>query len=220
LASTSEDRAYQEFVLRQLFSPRLRRSTLVAVLYALGSLLAIWTSQIWLPTIESLLLEKDGISGNAAIPYVSAGILLWGAGGIVGYSAFGFIADNLGRRWTIVLYSVGTLVSGLYLYLGVTTWAAYPVLLPIFGFCVFGVFSGHAIYIAELFPTHARATAVSFANGSGRVITSFGPLVAGLLVGPFGGDFTRAAALMTSFALLSIVAMAMGRETRGTPLPT
>ena len=46
------------------------------------------------------------------------------------------------------------------------------------------------------------------------------PLVASLLVGPFGGDFNKAAALMTGFALVSIVAMAIGRETKGAPLPT
>jgi MFS family permease len=216
----ADDSDYTDFVLRQLFSPRLRFNTLVAVTFALGSLLALWTSQTWLPTIQSLLLDKEGITGAAAIPYVSSGILLWGIGGIFGAIAFGFIADAIGRRWTIAIYSIGTLIVGLYLYLGVSSWAPYPVLLPIFGFFVFGVFSGHAIYISELFPTRARATAVSFANGSGRVITSFGPLVAGLLVGPFGGDFNKAAALMTGFALVSIVAVAIGRETKGAPLPT
>jgi len=40
-----------------------------------------------------------------------------------------------------------------------------------------------------------------------RVITSFGPLVAGLLAAPFGGNFNKHAALMTCFALLSIYAM-------------
>ena len=92
-------------------------------------------------------------------------------------------------------------------------------MLPVFGFCVFGVFSGHAVYLPELFPTHVRATAVSFCNGSGRVITSFGPLVAGLLAAPFGGDFAKATAVMTCFAALSIVAMALGRETKDDILP-
>ena len=216
----SDTREYQQFVFRQLFSRRLRFNTVIALTFALGSLLAIWTSQIWLATIESLMLQKDGITGAAAIPYQSWGIFVWGVGGIFGYAAFGFIADVIGRRGTIILYSVGTLVTGLYLYLGVSSFSLYPILLPIFGFFVFGVFSGHAVYIAELFPTHTRATGVSFANGSGRVITAFGPLVAGLLVGPFGGDFNRAAALMTGFALLSIVAMVVGRETKGAPLPT
>ena len=45
------------------------------------------------------------------------------------------------------------------------------------------------------------------------------PLVAGLLVGAFGGSFNRVTAFMTCFALLSIIAMLLGRETMGDPLP-
>ena len=86
-----------------------------------------------------------------------------------------------------------------------------------FGFFVFGVFSGHAVYLPELFPTHVRATAVSFCNGTGRIITSFGPLFAGLLVGVI--NLSYATAGMTCFALLSILAMALGRETRYDELP-
>jgi len=216
---TEDDREFMRFVPVQLFGPRLRYNTLVGLLFALGSLLAIWTSQIWLPTIQSIMLQKEGITGNATIPYISTGMSLWGIGGIFGYACFGFLADAIGRRLTIVLYSLGTLAFGLGLYLGAGSWAPYPYLLPPFGFFVFGVFSGHAVYLPELFPTHVRATAVSFCNGCGRVITSFGPLVAGLLVAPFGGNFSKAAALMTCFAVLSIIAMAMGRETRDEVLP-
>jgi cyanate permease len=59
---------------------------------------------------------------------------------------------------------------------------------------------------------------VSFCNGTGRIVTSTGPLVAGLLVGYFGG-FTTPAAIMTGFAGLSILALLLGRETRADPLP-
>jgi hypothetical protein len=141
-----------------------------------------------------------------------------GIGGIMGYASFGFLADWLGRRPTIVLYNLGAIAAGLYLYLGLDSYAGYPVMLVVFGYFVFGVFSGHAVYLPELFPTHARATAIAFCNGSGRVITSFGPLVAGLLVVPFG-SFNNAAAAMTCFAVLSIIAMALGRETRDDELP-
>ena len=120
---------------------------------------------------------------------------------------------------TVALYNVGTLVLGLTLFLAADSMAPYPYLLVIYGFFVLGVFSGHAVYIPELFPTHVRATAVSFCNGGARVITSFGPLVAGLLAAPFGGNFNKPAALMTCFALLSIYAMYLGRETRAEPLP-
>jgi len=218
-AATDDDREFLRFVPVQLFSRQLRYATLVGLLFAVGTLLAIWTSVIWLPTIQSIMLEHEGITGAAAISRVSRAMILWGIGGMLGYATFGFLADAIGRRPTIVFYNVGTLVVGLYLYLGVATWAPYLYLLPVFGYFVFGVFSGHAIYLPELFPTHVRATALSFCNGSGRVITSFGPLVAGLLVAPFGGNFNKAAAMMTGFALVSILAMYLGRETKAKPLP-
>src|SRR5947199_10405970 len=164
------------------------------------------------------MLERDGITGPAAIPFVSRGMMLWGVGGIFGYALFGFIADLIGRRATIILYNLGTLALGFILYLGVSDYTYYPYLLPIYGFFVLGVFSGHAVYLPELFPTHVRATAVSFCNGTGRIVTSTGPLIAGLLVGYFGG-LNVPAAIMTGFAALSILAMWLGRETRADPLP-
>src|SRR5207248_4879903 len=215
---SEEDREFLKLVPAQLFSRGIRFQTLVGVLYALGTLLAVWTAAAWLPTIQNLLLEKQGITGNAAIPYISFGMKLLGIGGIVGYIAFGFIADLIGRRPTIFLYSVGTLGFGLYLFLGVSTYDPYPLLLLIYGFFVIGIFSGHAIYIAELFPTHVRSTGVAFCNGFGRIFTSFGPLVAGLLVVQLGG-LTNATAIMTCFAVLSVIAVIIGRETRDEDLP-
>jgi MFS family permease len=218
-AARAEDREFLRFVPLQLFNKELRFNTFVGLLFALGTLLAIWTTVIWLPTIQSLMLEKEGIKGAVAAPIIGRNMMLWGIGGIFGYACFGFIADLIGRRPTVAFYNIGTLVLGLTLFLAVNTMTPYPYLLVIYGFFVLGVFSGHAVYIPELFPTHVRATAVSFCNGGARVITSFGPLVAGLLAAPFGGNFNKPAALMTCFALLSIYAMYLGRETRADPLP-
>ena len=216
---TAAEETFLAFAPKQLFAPALRFSTFVGVLFCVGTLLSIWTSQIWLPTIQTQLLQKAGITGAASAPYVGHGMTLWGLGGILGYATFGFIADAIGRRPAIVFYNVGAIVSGLYMYLGVDTWDLYPYLLPVFGYFVFGVFSGHAVYLPELFPTQVRATAVSFCNGTGRVITSFGPLAAGLATPLLGGQFSTATAIMTCFAGLSILAMALGRETRYDDLP-
>jgi MFS family permease len=213
------DDEYMRFAPAQLFKPGLRYSTFIGVLFCVGTLLAIWTSQIWLPTIQGQLLALQGITGPAAAPFIGHGMTLWGLGGIIGYATFGFIADAVGRRPTIIFYNIGTIVVGLYMYLWVDTYELYPYLLPVFGYFVFGVFSGHAVYLPELFPTHVRATAVSFCNGSGRVITSFGPLIAGLLAGSLHGAFNQATAVMTCFAGLSIIAAALGRETKDDALP-
>jgi cyanate permease len=64
-----------------------------------------------------------------------------------------------------------------------------------------------------------RATSLSFCNGTGRIITSFGPLVAGLLAGAFGGNFNLACGVMSCFAVLSLLAVFIGRETRDEQLP-
>ena len=217
---TDHDREFMRFVPLQLFTPEHRRNTIVGLLFGLGSLLAIWTTNIWLPTILSLMIQKSGVTGAAAVPFVSTGMMVWSVGGIAGYIAFGFIADAIGRRATIALYSVGTIAAGLTLYLGLDTYYPwYPIVLPVFGYFVFGTFSGFAIYLPELFPTHIRSTAVGFCTGSARVVTSFGPLVAGLMVGAFGGSFNKVTAVMTCCAVFSIIAMLLGRETKGAGLP-
>ena len=141
------------------------------------------------------------------------------------------------------MYSLGSTTMGLILYLALPTYEPwYPLALPIFGFFIFGVFSGHAVYFPELFPTHIRSTGVAFCNGAARIITSFGPLIAGILAGVLPamlasviaslslpvswseylramGGLNVAAAIMCLFALLSVVAMLMGRETKGDELP-
>ena len=215
-----DDHKFMRFVPMQLFSPEHLRNTIVGLLFGLGSLLAIWTTNIWLPTILSLMVQRDGLTGAAAVPFVSHGIMVWSLGGVAGYIGFGFIADVIGRRATIVLYSVGTIVAGLTLYLGLSSYEPYyPFVLPVFGYFVFGTFSGFAIYLPEMFPTHVRSTAVGFTTGTARVVTSFGPLVAGLMIGAFGGSFNNVTAAMTCCAVFSIIAMLFGRETKDSGLP-
>ena len=214
-----DDHQFMQFVPIQLFSKEHRYNTLVGVLFGLGSLLAIWTTNIWLPTILSLMVQKGGVSGADAVPFVSQGMMIWSLGGIAGYIGFGFIADLIGRRLTVGFYSIGTIAGGLVLYLALPAYEPwYPVVLPIFGFFVFGVFSGFAVYLPEIFPTQVRATAVGFCTGSARIVTSFGPLVAGLLVGVFG-SFNKVTAFMSCCAIFSVIAMILGRETKDSPLP-
>jgi MFS family permease len=218
-AASDEDKAKLRVGMLQLFSRRHIYATSVGLLFCIGTLLSIWTSQIWLPTVQANMIKASGITGPAAIQSLGWGTKLWGIGGIFGYICFGYLADWFGRRPAICFYNIGAIASGLYLYLGLPNWDLYPYVLPVFGFFIFGVFSGHAIWLPELFPTYVRATSLSFCNGTGRIITSVGPLVAGLLAGAFGGDFNLACAVMTCFAVLSLLAVLLGRETRDEQLP-
>jgi MFS family permease len=209
-----DDREFLRFAPLQLFGKKLLFNTIVGLLFALGTLVSIWTTLIWLPTIQTMLLEKEGVTGAAAIAAVSRNMQLFGITGIFGYITHGFLADRFGRRATIAFFNIGALVFGLYLYFGLDHYGPYPYLLSVFGYFIWGAFSGHGIYLPELFPTHVRATGVSFCNGTGRIVTSFGPLVAGLLVAPFGGNFSKAAGVMLCFLLLSLLSVIIGPETK------
>jgi hypothetical protein len=55
-------------------------------------------------------------------------------------------------------------------------------------------------------------------NGSGRVFTSFGPMAAGLLVAQLGG-LSNATGITTCSAVLSLMAVFVGRETTDERLP-
>ena len=79
----------------------------------------------------------------------------------------------------------------------------------------------YLLWSDQSFYRHAGggSPAVHSIGFDGLVTTLFGPLVAGLLAAPFGGNFNKPAAIMTCFALLSIYAMYLGRETRAEPLP-
>jgi MFS family permease len=82
LRTETGDREFMRFVPLQLFSKAYRYNTMVGVLFGLGSLLAIWTTVIWLPTILSLMAQKSGAADTtAAVPVVSRGIMLWSLGG-------------------------------------------------------------------------------------------------------------------------------------------
>ena len=206
------------FVPVQLFNRQNRFSTLVGLLFCVGTLLAIWTSNIWLPTIQRNILAGEGIQGNDAISYISFGMTMWAIGGMLGYAAFGFIADAIGRRPTILLYNLGTLLVGLYLYLGVTTFAPlslHPVRVRVLrvrrllGPCGVParavpdpcardrrvVLQRHRAHHHQLRPAVRRAA------GRRHQLAATRP------------------AVMTCFALLSILAMALGRETRYDELP-
>ena len=65
---SEDDRAFLHFAPKQFFNAQNRYNTLIGVLFCLGTLLAIWTSQIWLPTIQGQVLARSGVSAAAAVP--------------------------------------------------------------------------------------------------------------------------------------------------------
>jgi MFS family permease len=212
---TESDRRFKRFVLAQLFTPPLLKHMLVCIGMSIGGLFAFWAVTTWVPQIVRQVMAAQGVTGDAAISYVTWSNMALNGGGIVGYASWGFIADKIGRKPALLISFVVGLGSIWVLFPFQTSFAAYMLLLPLVGFGIFGFFAGSAIYFPELFGTHVRTTAVSLANNVGRLITSPGPFVAGLLVANFGGNFGMATTVVSSFILLSLVALLFARETHG-----
>jgi len=91
-------------------------------------------------------------------PLVSYAVMSLNAGAIVGYLSFAPMAERLGRRGAFLVMLLGSAAILPITFLGVSTYLAVLLLLPILGFFSNGIFSGFPIYLPELYPTQYRAT--------------------------------------------------------------
>lgn len=200
------------FTLVELFSGPLRRTTVLAMVLCAGTLLAFWSITTWAP---QMIRDLPSSSGDT-LTRVALGTALLNLGGFLGYASWGFIADALGRRPAFVVSIACMWVGSVVLFPWDWGYGMYLVVLPVIGFGVFGAFSGCAVWFPELFAPPVRATAMSFTNSFGRILTAPGPVVAGVVAASwFGGSLPQAVMVVASIGLVALVGVALLPETRG-----
>lgn len=216
---SDDDKRFKRFVLFQLFKPPYTKDTLITIGMSIGGLFAFWAVTGFTPQIIRELLETKGIVGDEAIPYVSNAGMILTIGGGIGYAAWGFIADRIGRKPAVAMCFITTLIGSFYLFPFADSYTTYLILLPIVGFGVFGFFSASAVYFAEIFDTEVRTTGIAVANNVGRFITSPGPFIIGILVMTFG-SFAMATAVVSSTVIFSLIILYFAKETlvKDTPI--
>ncbi|HXG91810.1 MAG TPA: MFS transporter [Blastocatellia bacterium] len=202
------------FTLKQLFSPALRRDTLVASSLAFVVLLALWGGTMWIPAATGEIAAGEGFSTADQSRYGSYAVMLLNGGSLFGYVAFGPLADWIGRRATFLIYFVGGVILFPVTFLIAGGVDRILTLAPMVGFFTLGVTSGFPIYLPELFPTRVRTTGVGFCYNLGRIVTAGGVLITGQLVATFG-SYAMAASAVSFIYLLGIVVLILARETRG-----
>lgn len=156
----------------EIFSPALRRQTLLGSVVAALALFGWWGGSTWLPTF----LHTD-----RGIPTATVAVFMTvlNIGMFVGYNVFGLIADRIGRKYALLLSLAGSAVT-LPLYVIAADQTALLWLGPLFAF--FATFSGiFGAYLAELFPTRVRATGAGFCFNIGRGVSALAPLALGAL---------------------------------------
>jgi MFS family permease len=129
------------------------------------------------PALRELLARQDIAPTDANVSYYSGivqaiFIFGWATGGFV----FGIIGDRLGRTRTmaitVLMYAGFTGLSGL-----AQTWEQFAVLRFLTGLGVGGEFAAGASLVAEVFPPHARATALGIMQASSAI----GNIMAGVI---------------------------------------
>jgi MFS family permease len=182
-----------------LFGPKYRRRTILATLLSACVQFANWGLFFWLPGFLATPVERGG--AGMSIVRSAGWIIPVQIGAYLGYLSFGFIADRFGRRRTFIAYLVtAAVLVPLY-----GQMARSPIVLmllgPILGFVGYGYFSMFGSFLAELFPTTARATGQGLTYNLGRGLGALAPYTIGFVATMPNVGIGSALALTSAFFL-------------------
>jgi MFS family permease len=208
--------------LAAIFSPPLRRRTILNCLFMLASIAGLWAGVVYVPSAITALAEAAGRSGPGVAQLASWGAMLVSFATILGCLMMPWLAERAGRRGALAFYFALMMVFialtfGKVFYLGSAG-------LPWFFVCLFFLglgganFSVYTLWLPEQYPTDCRASAFAFATSFAR----FGGAAITFLVGAgvrhYGSLGTPVALTAIAFAV-GLLLIPFGVETRGQSLP-
>jgi MFS family permease len=203
--------------IKEIFGPKLWRTTLLAVGLASVALVGTWGSVQWLPLWADKMVESAG----QKIPEAK-GITMFtmSIGAIFGCLVGPLIGARWGRRPAYFGLCTASLLVCAVLFRVVDAYGAGFLVGTFIAGGVTAAFYGWLpLYLPELFPTRARATGQGFCYNGGRVLAAAGALLQGGLVGHFGGSYAKAGAVVTLVYAVGMVLIWFAPETKGKPLP-
>jgi MFS family permease len=195
--------------------------------WASAALLAViifglWSSNFWAPTVVITKLTAAGATPAHAQQMGAVAGLITNVGTLAGCLLMPWITGAFGsRRWTAVLFFVGSLVSVVASYelaiARLDNLTLFMILLPILGFFTNGVFGLFTIWLPEMFPSVLRGAGSGFAFSLGRVLGAAGPTLIGALAAATG-SFPLAISLLSLIYVIGLPFIALAPETANRPL--
>ncbi|MEO6959479.1 MAG: MFS transporter [Burkholderiaceae bacterium] len=157
-----------------IFSPRLLRTTLLSALLCTGIQGGYYAITTWLPTY--LKTER-----HLSVLNTGGFLMVIIVGSFCGYIVGAHLADKVGRRMNLIIFSVLSCVA-VYFYTQVPLTDTQMLIMGFpLGFVVSGIFGGLGAYLTELFPSEIRANGQGFAYNFGRGIGALFPTLVGYL---------------------------------------
>jgi MFS family permease len=197
-----------------LFGRRYARPTFALLFMNFFGMFGWWGLFTWVPAYFTLSPARGGLGFSEAQKTVLL-VVLNLVGMFPGYAGYGWAADWLGRKRSVMLYTLmAALLVPLYA-LAHNFWMLLLLGAPV-AFFGTGFFSGSGIIASEVFPTVVRARALGFTYNGARTMSSVAPFVIGWLGQRYG---LSAAFYLCAFAFfLSSLTAAFIPETRGREL--
>ncbi len=199
----------QNASLATLFSPGVLMRTVLGSVVLITLNTAVYGFIAFLPTF----MVKQGMNIVTSLNYTTLMMFGGPVGALIGF----WLADRLGRKSSIVIFSLVAIVFGI-LYPQTTD----PALVTLLGFLMITavyvlVAIGWALYVPELFPTEIRMRGNGFCNTIGRLMTILTPQLIVPLFASTG--VSGVIALVAGLLLLQAVMVALfGVESKREPL--
>ena len=208
--------------LKELFSPALRRRTILNSIYLLISMTGLWAGSVYVPSAVTQIATRIGRNAVSAAHLASWATMLLSACTIVGCLIMAPLAERFGRRATLGLYFAlmfFAIVFGFgyafYLQRGALEWFLLSLALLGLGGANFAVYT---LWLPEQYPVSCRASAFAFATSAGRFVAAGVTLLVGAAIAHFKTLGIPVAWTAVAF-LLGLLVIPCGEETRGKPLP-
>ena len=193
---------------RELAGPALRRTSLLVIGVWAALNVSYYGLFLWLPTV---------LGGSSFELDVYVLLTLIAVAQFPGYAAALWLVEAWGRQRTLASF---LLLGGLsaFAFAAAETTAVYVAALFFVGFFNLGAWGAVYPYTSELFPTRLRATAFGMAEGVGKGFAIAGPYLFGALLEATGDTFWSLSLVAAVMAAGALVAVTLGRETRGEQL--
>jgi len=200
--------------LRDIFSPALRRTTILGLLFASIALIGTWGSVQWLPAWADQLTQGKVHNAKAVTQILIAG------GAVLGCFIGPWLGSKTGRRPAYFLLCLGSLAACGYLFRSIGEYGGlFQLMVFVVGMATASFYGWLPLYLPELFPTRVRATGQGLCFNFGRILAAAGALQMGRLLQIYQGSYARAGATITLVYFFGLVMIWLAPETRGKPLP-